>query len=72
MTKIAGSGSISQRHRSADPDPYPLQNVMDPDTAFDTIYCGSTCGFGSLRYGTGSGNVKSPKSITVHNFITKV
>jgi hypothetical protein len=28
MTKIAGSGSISQRHGSADPDPY--QNVMDP------------------------------------------
>jgi hypothetical protein len=27
-TKIAGSGSISQRHRSADPDPH--QNVMDP------------------------------------------
>jgi hypothetical protein len=23
MTKIAGSGSISQRHGSADPDPYP-------------------------------------------------
>ncbi len=34
MTKIAGSGSgsISQRHGSADPDLdlYPLQNVMDP------------------------------------------
>ncbi len=31
MTKIAesGSGSISQRHGSADPDP--LQNVMDPE-----------------------------------------
>jgi hypothetical protein len=28
MTKIAGSGSISQRHGSADPDP--PQNVMDP------------------------------------------
>ncbi len=27
MTKIAGSGSSSQRHRSPDPDPY--QNVMD-------------------------------------------
>jgi hypothetical protein len=27
MTKISGSGSISQRHGSADPDPY--QNVMD-------------------------------------------
>ncbi len=28
MTKIAGSGSISHRHGSADPDP--PQNVMDP------------------------------------------
>jgi hypothetical protein len=25
-----GSGSISQRHGSADPDPHPPQNVMDP------------------------------------------
>jgi hypothetical protein len=34
MTKIAGpgsgSGSISQRHGSADPDQDPHQNVMDP------------------------------------------
>jgi hypothetical protein len=30
VTKIAGSGSISQRHGSSDPDPYPHQNVMDP------------------------------------------
>jgi hypothetical protein len=28
VMKIAGSGSISQRHGSADPDPH--QNVMDP------------------------------------------
>ncbi len=28
--KIEESGSISQRHRSADPDPDPHQNVMDP------------------------------------------
>ncbi len=28
--KIEGSGSISQTHRSADPDPDPHQNVMDP------------------------------------------
>jgi hypothetical protein len=28
MTKIGGSGSISQRHGSPDPDPH--QNVMDP------------------------------------------
>ncbi len=26
----SGSGSISQRHGSADPDPDPHQNVMDP------------------------------------------
>jgi hypothetical protein len=30
MTKIAGSGSISQRHGSADADPDPPQNIMDP------------------------------------------
>ncbi len=30
MSKIGGSGSISQRHGSADPDPDPHQNVMDP------------------------------------------
>ncbi len=33
LTKRAGSGSFSQRHGSADPDPY--QNVTDPDPAFD-------------------------------------
>jgi hypothetical protein len=32
MTKIAGSGSISQRHGSPDPDPY--QNVTDPQRCF--------------------------------------
>jgi hypothetical protein len=31
MTNIAGSGSISQRHGSADPDPDPHQNVMDAE-----------------------------------------
>ncbi len=32
MKKIAGSktGSISQRHGSADPDPDPPQSVLDP------------------------------------------
>jgi hypothetical protein len=32
MMKIEGTGSglISQRHGSADPDPDPHQNVMDP------------------------------------------
>ncbi len=33
MTKLSGyrSGSISQRHGSADPDPDPHQNIMDPE-----------------------------------------
>ncbi len=40
MTKIAGSGSISQKHGSADPDPDPdlPQNVIDPHTA-STCMC---------------------------------
>ncbi len=29
--KIEGSGSISHRHGSADPDQDPHQNVMDPE-----------------------------------------
>ncbi len=32
--KIEGSGSISQRHGSADPDPDPHQNVIDPEHWF--------------------------------------
>jgi hypothetical protein len=41
MTKIAGSGSISQRHGSADPDPDPdpHQNVMDPQHWSKGFYC---------------------------------
>jgi hypothetical protein len=38
MMKIAGSGSISQRHGSADPDPH--QNVMDTQH----------CGYGIYTY----------------------
>ncbi len=40
MTKIAGSGSgsIIQRHGSADPDPDPLQNVMDPQHCSSSIH----------------------------------
>jgi hypothetical protein len=38
MTKTAGSGSISQRHGSAGPDPDPHQNVMDPQTLVVTMY----------------------------------
>jgi hypothetical protein len=36
MAKIAGYGSISQRHGSADPDPY--QNVMDPQHLFIVFF----------------------------------
>ncbi len=35
MTKTEGSGSIIQRHGSA--DPYPYQNVTDPQYRFDHI-----------------------------------
>ncbi len=38
MTKIAGSGFISQRHRFADPDPDPHQNVMDPEHCCILVY----------------------------------
>ncbi len=44
MTKIAGfgsesgSGSISQRHESADPHPDPPQNVMDPQHWFEGCF----------------------------------
>jgi hypothetical protein len=34
-----GSGSICQMHRSADPDPDPHQNVMDPEHCF-LLCCG--------------------------------
>jgi hypothetical protein len=36
MTKIVGSGSISQRHGSVDPDP--PQNVMDPQHRVKGIF----------------------------------
>ncbi len=38
MTKIAGSGSNSQRHGSADPDPH--QNVMDPEHCWGPLTWG--------------------------------
>jgi hypothetical protein len=52
MTKIAvsgsesGSGSISQRHGSADPDPDPYspQNVMNPEHWFLVFFgCAREC-----------------------------
>ena len=42
MTKIAGSGSVSQRHGSADPDPDPPQNVMDPQHWFQCVSVSTT------------------------------
>jgi hypothetical protein len=41
MTKIGGHGSISQRHRSLDPDPH--HNVMDPQHCFVGMSSTSTC-----------------------------
>jgi hypothetical protein len=41
MTKIAGS--ISQRHGSADPDPDPPQNVMDPQHCLNLVLCTRIC-----------------------------
>ncbi len=41
MTKKAGSGSISQRHGSADPDP--LQNVMDPEHCLTYLNMRKNC-----------------------------
>jgi hypothetical protein len=39
MMKIAGSGSISKRHGSADPDPDPHQNVTGSATLIKTYRC---------------------------------
>jgi hypothetical protein len=38
--KIEGSGSTSQRRGSADPDPEPHQNVMDPQHCSGCFTCG--------------------------------
>jgi hypothetical protein len=38
MTKIAGSGSISLRHGSADPDPDPHQHVMDQQHCITLVF----------------------------------
>jgi hypothetical protein len=46
MMKIAGSGSesgsISQRHESADPNPDPHQNVMDLEHWYKVDLTGAT------------------------------
>jgi hypothetical protein len=52
MTKIAGSGSISQMHGSADRDPDPPQNVMDPQHWYCTVHPES-----QLEKNAGSGSV---------------
>jgi hypothetical protein len=56
MMKIAGSesasgsGSISQRHGSAGPDPDPHQNVMDPQHAANTAkYKRSVISYNGLK-----------------------
>jgi hypothetical protein len=41
MAKIAGTGSISPRHGSGDPDPDPHQNVMDPEHSLPAHQAGS-------------------------------
>jgi hypothetical protein len=45
MMKIEGSGSIRQRHGSADPDPDPHQNVMDPQHCWvlGTLHISRVC-----------------------------
>jgi hypothetical protein len=50
MMKIEGSGSISLRHGSADPDPDPHQNVMDPQHWYFYQAAFQSCGleFGHL------------------------
>jgi hypothetical protein len=55
MTKIAGS--ISQRHKSADPDPDPHQNVMDPQHWLVNILY-FLCGRHERRQYTGSASGK--------------
>jgi hypothetical protein len=61
MTKVAGSGyesgsgSISQRHGSPNPDPYPYQNVMDPQHCL-VITDSDPGGPKTYRYGSGSGS----------------
>jgi hypothetical protein len=46
MTKIARSGSTGLRHGSADPDPDPHQNVMDPE------HCRTETNLGGSAVGT--------------------
>ena len=47
---VSGSGSISQRYGSKDPDPY--QNVMDPQHCLQLSYLGEKV---ELDHGVGEG-----------------
>ncbi len=72
MAKIAGSGSasgsgsISQRHGSADPDPH--QNVMDPEHCFN-VWSGSGS---ALWQKAGSGSGSAFKPMQIHNTVSMV
>ncbi len=61
MTKIAGfgSGSISQRHGSADLDPDPQQNVMDSEHWF-------------VLYVPSANHVEDPAGSAGHNMLTVI
>jgi hypothetical protein len=61
MMKIVGSGSISQRHGSADPDPH--QNVMDPQHWFLLVLQISD----RTQYGTLL-HIRSFQTTTLHIF----
>ncbi len=51
---MSGSGSISQRHGSADPDPDPHLNVIDP------LHCSACEGDGERRGPDGAEAVAEP------------
>ena len=79
MTKIARfrSGSISQRHGSADPNPDPHQNVMDPQQwilSQDPRHCASEDGHLSVPRSASSLTSESERGIAevsrqVHIFL---
>jgi hypothetical protein len=54
-------GSISQRHRSADPDPDPHQNVMDPQHCKLPVNSFRHCSF--CTKGDVSGVLESEKHV---------
>ncbi len=52
ISRIAGSGYISQRHGSEDPDPDPHQNGKDPEHCYEYI---KICCIKSNLYQLGEG-----------------